>query len=146
MPVTTVHFTAKHSRTFVISLCHFLLQRLIAVGNLLKNSICFTLPAYEKSHKLNPFSLSQRVEFLKAEMWHKRHTSLLDGIITTSFEWRYEDHIRFGSHHQFRIKVAFHTYFHNITSFDTSLDLLIKEIFCTRNTLHHLRSVKDSKV
>ena len=38
--------------------------------------------AYEHAHELHPFSLSQRIELLIAQVWHQGDVRFADGIIS----------------------------------------------------------------
>ena len=145
-PVAAVHLTAEHGRTRVGPLLHPLRQCIVTVFYRIEKGIRLALPTDEQTHILDPLSLSEGMRLLIAQVRHERHTRLLDGIVTATFEGRDEDHLWIGGQDQFRIEVPLHTYLHNLPVLHPTEDILVEQILRSRNALDHIRSLQRREV
>ena len=79
-------------------------------------------------------------------MRNQRDTRLLDSIIATSFERRHKDDIRIGCQHHLRIEVALHANLHDTSILYSLLDILVKEVLRSRQSLDHIVSIENGEV
>ena len=104
------------------------------------------LLADEHTHELDPLCLSQRVEFLIAEMGHEGDTRLLDGFIAATLRGRDEDDLRIGGEHHLCVEVALHTDFHDAPVLGALEDIGVKEVLRTRQSFHYVVGIEDGEV
>ena len=145
MPVAIVHLAAGDGGTGRY-LAGLFLQVVIALLDTCEHLAGLTLLADEHTHQLNPLRLSQRVQFLIAQMRYQRNTGLLDGIVAAALRGRDEDDVRVGGKHQFGVELALHANLHHLAVLHALQDVLVEQILRTRDALHHIVGVEHGEV
>ena len=140
-----MHLTAGDCRTRR-HLAGLLLQFVVSALDASEHLISLSLLADEHADKLNPFCLSQRIQFLITKMGYQSDTSLLDGIIATTFRGRDEDHLWISSQHHLCVEVALHTDLHDTTVLHSLEDVLVEEVLRARQSFHYIVGIEDGEV
>ena len=122
------------------------LQRVIAFFDSTEKLIGLVNLADEQSHELHPLSLSQRVEFLIAQMGNQLDARFLDGIIAATLRGRNEDDVGVGRQHHLGVEVALHTNLHDATVLHPLQDVGVEEVLRARNALHHVMGIEHREV
>ena len=111
-----------------------------------KDFVCLAFLADEHAHKLHPFCLPERVEFLITEMRHKRDACLADGIVAAALRGGDEDDVGIGSKNQFGVELAFHTNLDDAPVLSTLVDVFVEEVLRARDAFHDIVGIEYGEV
>ena len=111
-----------------------------------KDFVCLAFLTDKHAHQLQPFRLSQRVQFLIPQMRHKCDAGLADGVVAAAFRRRNKDDVGVGGKNQLRIELTLHAYLDDASVPYPSFDVLVEEVLGPRDALHDVVRLERREV